>query len=214
MRFKNLATMAAVAFALAVGTNANAAFDPTFSFSAAADPAFFTGGNGTTITSGSGVLRSGPVVSGPASGFLNASNGGVDINFANPTVTDSSSTPEAVSFRYGYDVTITQGGSGSTVTLLVTGTIGGTASAGGSSLTSFGFAVAPTSKTFADGTTFNFSQSPQGAGTAPNVGSGPGALVLRVSSTPAVPEPASIALMGLGGLGALGMLRRRRAAKA
>ena len=95
------------------------------------------------------------------------------------------------------------------VTFMVGGTISGTFSSTGSTgVTVTSFAPLPITPQGSPDAIL-LTPSIQGFGTAPNVGTGPGSLVIHISAA-AVPEPASIALLGLGGLGLVGLVARRR----
>jgi len=141
---------------------------------------------------------------------------GTDIVFSGIDATSAgqSSTPTNVGFNYTYVVTITDFATKTSTTPLGTGTFTITGRLQGRmgnnqvNIDNLNFAVSPATLPIG-GALYTVTVNNNGGYTAP----GPnfsGALGAHISAT-AVPEPASMALVGLGGLGAFGMFRRRRA---
>jgi len=220
-------SIALSAFAMVLPLGGLARADLDFTLSAAPDPAYFTiAGPAASILevgqTGTTTLFPGELVMAPTGGALVTGLAGIDVTYARPYVTSTLGMPEAVSFRYGYDVTVNDLATGASATVLVTGTIGGTASSDESNLAAFGFSATPSTLDLGGNNyTITASVSPLDGtptgGTAPNVLTGVGSLVLHIADPPAgsdptaIPEPDSIVLLGLGSLGVLGLLRRRRA---
>ena len=224
MRLSATSALAAVILVLPFGA---ARADLDFTVSVAPDPAYFTiDGPSASILlvgqTGTTTLYPGESVTLPTSGTLQTGLEGIDINYAKPYVTSTLGNPEAVSFTYGYDVTINDLATGVSDTVLVTGAIGGMASSTGSNLIAFGFSSTPSTLDLG-GDIYSITESVSSGdgsptpGTAPNVLGGIGSLVLHIADPPGagpnvVPEPGSMVLLGLGGLLAAGLFRRRKTA--
>jgi len=219
MRIRRLAALLglAVAMTLAAGQHAQAAFDVSI-LSTIVSPA-----GGTVVGSGgnSAVTISSPITNPVVQSAAPPS--GTDFVMANIQATDlgvAATYMDAYTIGYRFDITVTDLASTASHTFVVTGTVSGTVNGTGTSYqSSLGNAydpgVAPqtvligtTLYTFSlpAGITYAAPGGPNGAGLPGNPGAFSGHLVA------AVPEPASMVLVGLGGLMTVGLYRRRRSA--